>query len=72
MNSRKFAVAISGPRPVQTANTVEVLAPIALRRPHLATVDARKRYKWLRLVTAELLENYGHRFPHGPSQTPVG
>ncbi len=56
-NSRKLTVAISGPRTVQTANSIEVLSLTADTSPNVATDAARKRDKRLRLATDELPEN---------------
>jgi hypothetical protein len=50
-HSPKFAVAISGPPPVETANTVEVLSHTGDTPPNVATNEARKRGKRLRLAT---------------------
>jgi hypothetical protein len=62
-NSRKFTVAISGPRPVQTANSIEVFSLTGDTSPNVATNAARKRDKRLRLATDELPENFrNHSF----------
>lgn len=58
-HTRKYAVAISGPRHLQMANTAGGLAPRVPPAPDVATNAARKRGKRLRLYIAGLFKNSG-------------